>query len=316
MSAARVNAPAVLLCLGLSAALSAVVGRPVPSAGPGRGAGPGAAGPLVDARGQEVPTGPYRRIVSLHPVADTILLDLLEPDRLVGVSAYTLHTNPFGYRFGETQGVPRSKDVEVILALRPDLVVVSTFADETYLTRLRELGVQVFDLGEMRGVKDTLANIRTLAALLELPRRGERIGHDYLRNLAALEAAVADREKPWGIYLSVLGDSLFGGTEGTSYGDLLHYGGVRDLAAERGFSGWPRYSPEQLVELDPPLIVTSSGRMRVICGHALLGRLSACQGKGRIIEMPEKNHSDPGLGLVDAAQDLQTLLHGIDPTLN
>ena len=316
MSPNALNVFAVLLSVGLSAAGAALGGREVSSVEPeAASTTERGADVLVDARGRKVRTGPYRRIVSLHTVADALLLDLVEPDRLVGVSAYTLETNPISYRFGAKHGISRSKDVESVLALRPNLVIVSKFADEAYLTRLRERGVEVFDLGEMRGVRDTVANIRTLATLLELPRRGERIARDYIRNLAALEAAVSDQQKPWGIYLSVLGDSLFGGTVGSSYGDLLYYGGVRDLAEARGFSGWPRYSPEQLIALDPAVIVTSKGRTRMICGHALLERLSACDSEGRIIEMPERNHSDPGLGLVDAAQYLQTVVHRIEPNL-
>lgn len=314
MNSSAVNILAVVVSLGLSAAGAAFVGQDVTTA---EATPPTTAKPnsnvLVDARGRRVTTGSYRRIVSLHTVADGILLELVEPERLIGVSAYTLDTNPIGYRFGAKPGIERSADVEPVLALRPDLVVVSKFADEAYLTRLRERGVAVFDLGEMRGVRDTRANIQTLAALLELPERGRRIAHDYARNLAALEAAVVRLEKPWGIYLSVLGDSLFGGTEGSSYGDLLHYGGIHDLAATRGYTGWPRYSPEQLIALDPPVIVTSRGRTQMICGNALLGRLTACRGEGRIIEMPQRNHSDSGLGLVNAAQDLQTLVHRIEP---
>ncbi len=317
MSPNALNIFAVLLSVGLSAAGAALVGREVPPLEPeAESMTTRDADALVDARGRKVRTGPYRRIVSLNTVADAILLELVKPERLVGVTTYTLEANPIGYRFGAKHGISRSKDVESVLARRPDLVIVSKFADEAYLTRLRELGIEVFDLGEMRGVRDTVANIRTLAALLELPRRGRRIAESYIRNLAALEAAVSDHQKPWGIYLSVLGDSLFGGTVGSSFSDLLHYGGVRDLAAARGFSGWPRYSPEQLIALDPAVIVTSKGRTRMICGHALLGRLSACDSEGRIIEMPERNHSDPGLGLVDAAQDLQTLVHRIEPNLH
>lgn len=313
MNAAQVNAPAMLVSFGLSALLVTVVGRPMPQGALERPREVSSEGSLEDARGRSVPAGAYRRIVSLHAVADAVLLELVEPERLVGVSAHTLDKNPIGYRFGTARGIPRSKDVEAILSLRPDLVVVSKFAGEAYLARLRELGVQVFDLGEMRGVQDTVAHIQTLGALLRQPDRATRIEDDFLRNLAALRAEVGSRDQPWGIYLSVLGDSLFGGTQGTSYADLLHFGGIRDLAAERGFTGWPRYSPEQLIDLNPPVIVTSKGRTTLICGHALLGRLSACGEGGRVVEMPESNHSDPGLGLVDAAQDLQTLLYDVEP---
>ena len=58
MSAAWVNGPAVLLCLGLSATLAGLVGRPVPATAPEARAVADSAGPLVDARGQSVPTGP------------------------------------------------------------------------------------------------------------------------------------------------------------------------------------------------------------------------------------------------------------------
>ncbi|MEO1481091.1 MAG: ABC transporter substrate-binding protein [Myxococcota bacterium] len=316
MNPAVLNVGGVVLALTLSAAAVTLVGQdavrpPEPASPAAEAKGPQV---VVDARGRSVPTAAYQRIVSLHSAADAILLDMVEPARLVGITYHTLDNNPIGFRFGNTPGIQRSQDIERVLVLRPDLVVVSKFVGDDYVTRIRENGVEVFDLGEMRGVQDTLPNVRSLAALLELTERGERIASHYARNLAALEAAVADRDPPWGIYLTVLGDSFFGGSAETSYGDLLHYGGVRDLAAARGFSGWPRYSPEQLVSLNPSLIVTSQGRSEMICSNPLLERLAACQTGGRIIEMPAGNHSDPGLGLVDAAQDLQTLIHGIEPS--
>ena len=311
------NAVGVLACLGLAGAGAASVGRPASSVPPenASAASKPALRALTDARGEVVPVAPYRRIVSLNTVADVILLELVEPERLVGVSAYTLKQNPVGYRFGATAGITRSKDLEPIIALRPDLVIVTKFADESYMTRLRELEIEVFDLGEMRGVQDTKANIETLARLLDEEERGQRISNHFMRNLAALETAPGKATRPWGIYLNIYGDTLLGGTKGSSYADLLHYGGLRDLAEDRGYLGWPRYSPEQILELDPPVIVTGLGRKKLICGHALLDRLSACHGGGQILELPENNHSDPGLGLVDAAQDLQTLVHGRRPRL-
>ena len=273
-------------------------------------------GVLIDIRKQVVPIRAYQRVVSLSMVADPILLELLEPGRLVAITKYTHDNSPLAYRFAKIPKIADSKELEPVINLEPDLVVVSRFADETYMARLRERGIAVFDIGDMRGVQSTVAAVRSLSALVGRPERGSRIANRYMRNLQALEAAVAGRPRPSGIYLTMLGDLLFGGTVGSSYGDLLHYGGVDDLAAQHGFVGWPRYSPEQLLSIDPKLIVTAPQRRNLICDHTILSRLSACRGEGRIVELPNKNASDPGLGLVEVAQDLQFLIHGVHPSLS
>jgi len=265
---------------------------------------------VIDARNRAVPTGTYHRIISLNIVADAILLEMVEPDRLVAVNAYTLDKSPSGYRFRGRVGISKTKDIEPVIALNPDLVIVSKFADEAYIARLHERGIAVFDLGEMRGVRDTMLNIKKLATVLNVAERGRRITDRFRRHLQALKTATATVTRPHGLYLTIYGDTLFGGTQGTSYADLLRYGGVRDLAAERGFTGWPRYSAEQLLDIDPPLIVTARGRRSIICRHAILSRLSACR-TDRVVELPKRNISDPGLGLVDAAEDLQLLLRAM-----
>lgn len=270
---------------------------------------------IVDARGHSVPIQSYQRIVSLMTVADSILLEMVSPQQLVAITAHTHKTHPLGYRFGDRVSLSSSKNLEAVLQLSPDLVVVSRFADEAYMTRLREQGIVVFDLGEMRGVHDTLRQIQWLSSLLNLPERGKRIANNYIRNLKALEQATELLEKPSGIYLNIHGDQFFGGTDGSSYADLLHYGGVIDLAAQQGFKGWPQYNVEQLMKLDPPLIITAPGRQKMICEHTLLSRLSACKSKEAIIELPSGFLNDPGLGLVYAAQSLQTSIHHIQPHL-
>jgi ABC-type Fe3+-hydroxamate transport system substrate-binding protein len=264
---------------------------------------------LKDARGHVVPTNDYARVVSLNTVADPILLSIIEPGRLLAVSTRTRDEHPEGFRYAGRPSVDRSDDLETILALRPDLVVASKFADESFMARLREEDIQVFDLGDMRGVGTTVLNIRTLGALLRQPARAAQVEADYLMRLAALDAAVPDEAEAPGLYLSIYGDSLFGGTAGSSYADMLHYAGVHDLAEEHGYRDWPTFSPEQLLAIDPPLVITQTGMAAVICGHSTLQHLACCGEGGRIIEVPGTYHSDPGLGLVQAAAAVQRLVH-------
>lgn len=270
---------------------------------------PGIPETLVDVRGQTVKTGDYQRIVSLNSVADPILLELIEPNRLVGVSEYSRSQHPEGFRYADRPALARSDDLEAILALKPDLVLASKFADEAFMARIREGGTPVFDLGEMRGVGSTVLTIRILGQLVRQPARAAHVESDYLLRLAALDASVPDEAEVPGLYLSIYGDSLFGGTSGTSYADMLHYAGIHDVAAEHGYTEWPKFSPEQLLAIDPPLVVTQSGMATLLCTHSTLRDLACCQQGGRVIEVPGKYHSDPGLGLVAAATAVQQLVH-------
>lgn len=271
-------------------------------------AGPSGADFAVDARGFSVPARAYQRIVSLNTLSDHLLLELIEPERLIATTQYTRATHVRAWRFGARPAVADSDEIEAILSHTPDLAIVSRFANEAYMERLREAGVQVFDLGEMLGVQTTRASIRALGALLRVEQRAARLEREFVRKLEALEAALALQAPVPGIYLSIYTEHLSGGTLGTSYADVLHYGGVRDLAAEHGYRGFPQYSAEQLLALDPPLIVTHAGRAAAMRAHPQLRALSACGPNGRIIELPENELDDPGLGLAEAAALLREAL--------
>lgn len=264
---------------------------------------------LIDARGNAVPVRAYSRIVSLNTISDHLLLELVEPQRVAAVTGYTLANHPDAWRFGDRPGVERSDQIEFVIAQKPDLVIVSQFANESYMARLREIGIHVFDLGDMLGVETTLENVRTLGQLLGVPERAERVERDLVRQLWALENAVPEDERIGAMYLNVHGDHLSGGTRGTSYADVLHYGGVRDVAAAAGHSGWPQFDPEQVLAIDPPVIVTSEGMASAIRGHSLLAGLTACGPDGRIVELPGAFLGDPGFGVVEAARRLQEALH-------
>jgi len=264
---------------------------------------------VTDARGHTAPVRDYARVVSLNTVSDHVLLELVEPDRLVAITELTLTAHPEAFRFGDLVGVGRSDQLETILGLDPDLVLVSAYADEAFMARLRESGIQVFDLGQMRGVATTLDSIRTLGHLLGQPERAAVVADRYQRQLAGLEAAVPEDQRPHGLYLTVYSDVLYGGSVGSSYGDMLRYGGVHDIAPDHGFKEWPQYTPEQLLQMDPSLIITQSGMGTVICGHSLLREVAACEPGGRVVEVASRYDSDPGLGLVEAAASVMRAVH-------
>jgi len=308
-----VNAALLLLALGLATFFVTLPGAgTAPTAE--RSAVPTApdedATEVVDARGVAIPIARYERIVSINTVADALLLELVERERIAAVTDYMAKTHTDAWRFAGVPFVEDSQQLERIVAFAPDLVLTNPYAPEPFVARLRESGLAVFDLGAMSGIGATRQQALVLGALLDERERAERLVARIDRELGALDAAV-DEPVP-GMYLAVFGDSVLGGTAGTNYADVLRYGGVRDLAAEAGFTAWPDYEPEQLLALDPPLIVTSDGMADAIREHALLSQLAACGPNGRIVEIDETLLGDPGLGVIEAARRVQRAVHGAD----
>lgn len=256
---------------------------------------------LVDATGERVPAAAYARIVSASTIADQVLVEILPRSRVLAVTAHTRRTSPTPWRYEGLTALEVADDVEAVLRLRPDLVVVSNVMESRRVARLREAGVTVFDLGPMQGLASLLEDVRTLAALVGVPERGEalaaRLSRRY-RNIA--DGRFLDA----GMYLGVVGGRLYGGAAGTNYHDVLVGAGLRDLAAERGLRGWPPLTSEEVLALDPPWIVTAAGQERALCARPGLDALRACQG-GKVLGVDERYLGDPGLGLVEAAE----LLH-------
>lgn len=263
---------------------------------------------MLDATGWFVPIRPYSKIVSGSSVSDGLLLELCEPARILRFTNYSVVDSPFGYRFAG-KGMPDPLgDLEALLALSPDLVLVHGFGRADRVARLREAGIVVFDLGEMRGLRTLLPNLRTLGTLLGRPDRGAELATRFERRMQGVSRGVPESERPTAIYVGVYGDEVFGGTDGTSYHDVLVAAGLRDAAAER-YDNWPDYTPERLLLLDPEVIVTTSATEGVFCARQGMEQLRACQNR-RVVGIDGALLGSPGLDMLEAAEALFEAVHG------
>jgi iron complex transport system substrate-binding protein len=104
-----------------------------------------------------------------------------------------------------------------------------------------------------------------------------------------------------GLYLGVFGREIYGGTLGSSFHDVLTAAGLIDVAAER-FTGWPAFSLEQVIALDPDVIVlshASATALRALPGASLLKALQQPDG---LIIINDGLINDPGPRLLEAAE--------------
>jgi iron complex transport system substrate-binding protein len=316
------NAAGAAFCLALSIAIA----LPAPSARDTLRARPGktraARSEVVQQRGQDgivdagghfVALRRYVRIASTGSLADGLLLALCEPERIAAFSQPSAGHGPFGYRYSGKPALRGAGDLETLLALGPDLVLTSgVVTGRDRLARMRDAGLTVFDLGEMRGLSSLLPNIVTIATLLGRAEIGRDLANRFEQRMRRLAAAIPEHDRPRGLYVSIFGDVLYGGTDGSSFHDVLTAAGVKDAAAER-YDGWPRYTSEALLALDPELIVTHDGMARSLCAHPGLERLSACR-EQRIIELDGALLGDPGLAMLEAAESLFDAVHATPPS--
>jgi iron complex transport system substrate-binding protein len=270
------------------------------------------AGELRDGTGRAIPRRRYARIASASALADGLLFELCEPNRIVALSAAGARSDPEQQRYAGHATLAGASDLEALLRLHIDLLVVTQHAAESDLARLAEAGVQIYDLGSARGLPTLRPNLLTLAALLGDRARGERLWQRWSQRLRSVAADIPEPQRRAALYVASYAGKLYGGTRGTSFHDVLQAAGLRDLAAEH-FVDWPQYDPEQLLSMNPALIVTNTGSRAAFCRDPWLARLQACTKVGAIVELPAGLIGDPGLRMLDAAEALRVSVYGPPP---
>jgi iron complex transport system substrate-binding protein len=305
------NTCALALAVALTIQLGRGHGRALrrgPSISPGRAVAPQHTS-LADVSGHPVPLRRYTRIVSTNLVTDRLLLDLAEPDRILAFSRAAAERPQDGYRYAGRPVVDGFGPVEALIALRPDLVLTNSFGTPGRADRLRSAGIEVFDLGELRGVSSLVSAAKTLAELLGRPERGQEFARTFVQRMNNVAAGLAERPRRTALFLSMIGNQVQGGTSGTALHDVLTAAGLVDIAATR-YRDWPAYSAEQLLALKPDLIVTKRGMSAAVCAFPGADHLAACHEPDRIIELPAELLDEPGPAMLEAAEALYRRVYG------
>lgn len=305
-----VNVGAALLAVGLSTSAALLGdGGTVPPRAASLEAGLPLAEPvslpdgrraLRDATGALIPLIDYRRIVSGSLLADPVLLLLSSPDEIVAFSGRAPIARD-AHRYRGKPSVDATRQIEHLLELKPDLVLVSSLGEHAWVQKLRDSGLVVYDLGPMWGVSTFLHGLSAIGWLSGRPESAADIAGHFMARLESIAKHLPATARRGGLYLSVHGSQLYGGTRGSSYHDVLSYAGLIDVAA-KDHQGWPSYSPELLLSIDPELVVTHTGMRSALCERGELGRLRACGPDGGVIEVDFQLLSDAGFGMLEAAE--------------
>lgn len=200
-------------------------------------------------------------IVSTNPCADAMLVRLVGPARIAAISRYSQDASatsiPLGVanRFRATSGT-----AEEVMALRPALVLASTFTPPATREAYAQAGLRVVYLDSPTTVAASVAQVRAVAAAVGERARGEAMAGAIETTVAKdpsrpSPGRAASREPSALLFLS--GDLANG--SGTLLDELLGRAGFRNAAADYGLTYTGRV-PLELLAQHPPAVVIAPDR--------------------------------------------------------
>jgi iron complex transport system substrate-binding protein len=232
-----------------------------------------------------VPDAVPARVASLNLASDEILLDLLPREHLVSVTKWAdaPETSNIAGRVPASIYRFQKADMERLVALRPDLVVVSEYTDADFLDLVKRSGMRVH---RMVGTSSP-AGVRQ--AILDL---GHAVGEDagasklvdrYDSVLADLGKRLEGAPRKRLLYWS----SGMTAGEGTAIGSLIECSGAVNLGRELGVQGLAPVGAERAFVSEPDAILVGTWPLaeESVKEHPLLRSLRAVR-EGRIVSVP------------------------------
>jgi cobalamin transport system substrate-binding protein len=252
-------------------------------------------------------TPPARGIVSLTPNVTEILFALGLGDEVVGVTEYCDFP-------AEARSIPRvgaigAPNLEVVLALRPTLVIGANLTSQEPIAILRRRGIPVLDL-KMGSFREMFDGVREIGRATGRSDRAEELVAGMQRELdavAALHAEASGRARPR-VFVEVWDDPLMTAGGPSFIDEVIRRAGGVNVAHDLP-QAYPTIGPEQVLAWDPDVIVL---------GHAAQGRETASRLRerigwsgvaavkaGRIVDDISPDHLQrPGPRLVEAVKAL------------
>ncbi len=251
-----------------------------------------------------------RRVVSLNPCLDAVLVAVADRGQIAALSHYARDA------YGSTiAAVARTLPVtyesaEEVMMLRPDLILASRLTGPATQAALGRLGVKVEAFAVPNTVAESLAQVARIAALVGHPDRGARL-------IGRIDAALAAAAPPPGsrpVAALVFQPQGFAAGTGTLMNEMLVRTGFLNVAARYGVGQWGNVSLERLLADPPRMLLAGQARPgaptwaeRLVTHPAL----RAVAGRMQRAAFPERLLYCGGPALIQTAQVLAAARRGV-----
>ena len=196
-------------------------------------------------------------IVSLGLSTDEILLSLASPEQIAALTSYA--DDPGLCSMTEAaQAVSvkiKDKSPESVLALDPDLVLVTDGVPKELADSLRDLGISVFVFHTPKRIDGIFAHIETIGQMIGQEENAAAIIAEKRALLAEVEGRVGDiPEEKRPIVVAFAFSGVFGRKDGL-FDDMCRHASLRNGAAMVGLTAETSVSMEQVVALNPDVFL-------------------------------------------------------------
>ncbi|MEO7971034.1 MAG: cobalamin-binding protein [bacterium] len=263
---------------------------------------------IVDEAGRKVnlPAN-VDRVISLAPNLTEIVYAVGAGDRLVGNTTFCNY--PAEARNVAKVGDTLQPSIERILALRPQLVLVSTASQlEAFTTQLNEqhIAVYITDPRDLEGVFHSIANVGDL--LNESVAAAELVRQLRART-QTVESAVAGRP-PVSVFFQLSGQPLYTAGKTSFVTNLIERAGGHSVTADVN-EAWPRLGDEAALASRPEAIIMLSGAMGATASAQVANAFknSPAVKNGRVYAIDGDLLTRPGPRLVDGLEQIARALH-------
>jgi iron complex transport system substrate-binding protein len=264
---------------------------------------------VVDESGRKV-TIPAKieRVISLAPNLTEIVYAVGAGDQLVGNTTFCNY--PPEAKNVAKVGDTLQPSIERILALRPQLVLVSTASQlEAFTKQLDEqqIAVYVTDPGDLEGV---FRSILGVGDLLNQSAGAAELVKQLRTRTEAVEHAVAGRPAV-SVFFQLSGQPLYTAGKSSFVTNLIERAGGRSVTADVN-EAWPRLSNEAAVASRPEAIIMLSAESMGAAANinvAAALRNSPAVKNGRLYVIDGELLTRPGPRLVDGLEQIARALH-------
>lgn len=255
-----------------------------------------------------VKTNP-QRIISLAPSITEILFALALGDRVVGVTSYC--DFPAEAKAKEKIGDTLKPNLERLIALKPDLVLISTASQLEKITQqLDQLNIPVF-VTSPKSVDGVLASIRKIGELTGTTRRADDLAAEMQTRIAAVQHQAANQSTPSVLYILQLSPLITAG-KNTFINDLIQQAKGRSITGEE-VADYPQFSRETAIARAPEVIlVPESHGTELVNTEAVQQAFATTPAikNNRIVRVNPDLIDRPGPRIVEGLEALYAGIHG------
>lgn len=258
-----------------------------------------------------------KRVVSTAPSVTENIFAAGAGDRLVGVTSFCNYPDAANSipKIGDTM----APNMETIVALKPDIVFVSTASQiEAFTNTLEQNGIAVYVTNPL-SMSDVIDELRQLSVvfgtetktneLIDQLAQRENAVHKALgtfREKDEDEAAYEKRVNSLKVFVQVSREPLFTVGSGAFLNNVVEAAGGRSVTATMDTT-YPKLSKETAVALEPEAIILSDSDDNQEPNDAFAN--SPAVKNGRVYKINADILSRPGPRLVDALEQMAKDLH-------